>query len=195
MKRLLLILILTFSFQSWTKADDIRDFEIEGMSIGDSLLDFFTDDLIKKEIALDDDSYKNKEYLNLWFDGDGKFKTYQYLQVHIKSNDKNYIAQSIEGKIIYKDNIEDCYKKKKIIFNELKNIFPTANVRNSKNKHQADPSGKSLTDTSYFFLSNNTGNIGVACYDWSKKFGKYDNLKVFIDKPEFLNWLKTKAYK
>ena len=43
MKRLLLILILTFSFQSLTKADDIRDFEIEGMSIGDSLLDYFSE--------------------------------------------------------------------------------------------------------------------------------------------------------
>ena len=42
MKRLLLILILTFSFQSGTKADDIRDFQIEGMSVGDSLLDFIT---------------------------------------------------------------------------------------------------------------------------------------------------------
>ena len=40
MKRLLLILILTFSFQTLTKADEIRDFEIEGISIGDSLLDF-----------------------------------------------------------------------------------------------------------------------------------------------------------
>ncbi len=46
MKRLLLILILTLSFQSLTKADDIRDFEIEGMSIGDSLLDYMT----KKQI-------------------------------------------------------------------------------------------------------------------------------------------------
>ena len=41
MKRLLLILILTLSFQSLSKADDIRDFEIEGMSIGDSLLESF----------------------------------------------------------------------------------------------------------------------------------------------------------
>ena len=39
MKRLLLILILTLSFQTLTKADDIRDFEIEGISIGDSALD------------------------------------------------------------------------------------------------------------------------------------------------------------
>ena len=41
MKRLLLILILTFSFYTLTKADDIRDFQIEGMSIGDSPLDYF----------------------------------------------------------------------------------------------------------------------------------------------------------
>ena len=50
MKRLLLILILTLSFQSWTKADDIRDFQIEGMSIGDSALDFFSEEEIKKNI-------------------------------------------------------------------------------------------------------------------------------------------------
>ena len=42
MKRLLLILILTFSFQSLTKADDIKDFQIEGISVGDSLLDYYS---------------------------------------------------------------------------------------------------------------------------------------------------------
>jgi len=44
MKRLLLVLILTFSFQILAKADDIRDFQIEGISIGDSLLDFVTNE-------------------------------------------------------------------------------------------------------------------------------------------------------
>ena len=43
MMRLLVIFILTISFQSWAKADDIRDFEIEGMSIGDSALDYFSE--------------------------------------------------------------------------------------------------------------------------------------------------------
>ena len=47
MKRLLIIFILTFSFQTLTKADDISEFQIEGISIGDSLLDYFT----KKEIS------------------------------------------------------------------------------------------------------------------------------------------------
>ena len=48
MKRLLLILILTFSVQLWTKADDIKNFQIEGMSIGDSALDYFSKDQITK---------------------------------------------------------------------------------------------------------------------------------------------------
>ena len=42
MRIFLSVLILIFSFQSLTKADDIRDFEIEGISIGDSLLDHFS---------------------------------------------------------------------------------------------------------------------------------------------------------
>ena len=50
MKRLLLILILTLNFQSLTKADDVRDLEIEGMSVGDSLLEFFDERTIKKGI-------------------------------------------------------------------------------------------------------------------------------------------------
>ena len=41
MRLFLLILILTFNLQSWTKADDIKDFEIDGISIGDSLLDYY----------------------------------------------------------------------------------------------------------------------------------------------------------
>ena len=42
MKKLIMIFILVLSFHSSIKADDIKDFEIEGMSIGDSLLDYFT---------------------------------------------------------------------------------------------------------------------------------------------------------
>ena len=41
MRIILSIFILIFSLQSWSKAEDIRDFEIEGMSIGKSVLDYF----------------------------------------------------------------------------------------------------------------------------------------------------------
>ena len=47
MRVFIAVLFLIFSFQSVTKAEDIRDFEIEGISIGDSLLDYFSEELIK----------------------------------------------------------------------------------------------------------------------------------------------------
>ena len=50
MNRLLLILILTLNFQSWTKAEGIKDFEIEGITIGDSILDFYSEKKIYNTI-------------------------------------------------------------------------------------------------------------------------------------------------
>ena len=50
MKILISILILIFTLQTWTKADDISGFEMEGMSVGDSLLDHFHKDDIIKEL-------------------------------------------------------------------------------------------------------------------------------------------------
>ena len=42
MRIILSLLIIIFSLQSLTKADDVRNFEIEGMSVGDSLNDHFS---------------------------------------------------------------------------------------------------------------------------------------------------------
>ena len=39
MRTFITVLIIIFNLQTWTKADDIRDFEIEGISIGESLMD------------------------------------------------------------------------------------------------------------------------------------------------------------
>ena len=41
MRIFLAVLVLIFSLQSFTKADDISEFEIEGMSIGDSAVRLF----------------------------------------------------------------------------------------------------------------------------------------------------------
>ena len=72
MKRLLaylfLVLVLNFSLQSWTKADDIRDFEIEGMSIGDSALEYFSEEKIlkskKRPIAFNSNENNLKKLIN-----------------------------------------------------------------------------------------------------------------------------------
>ena len=71
MKIFSLILFFLFSFQSWSNADGIRDFEIEGISIGDSLLDYFSKEEILKNIKwhYNDDKTNNNfvivEFYNL----------------------------------------------------------------------------------------------------------------------------------
>ena len=50
MKKLFIYLFLIFfSFSAPSFGDDISDFQSEGMSIGDSALDFFSEEEIKKE--------------------------------------------------------------------------------------------------------------------------------------------------
>ena len=53
MRIFLSVLILIFSLQSFVKADDIREFEIEGMSIGDSALDFTSESKLLNNIRKD----------------------------------------------------------------------------------------------------------------------------------------------
>ena len=54
MKKLLGIVVIGLMFiSSPSKADDISDFEIEGMSIGDSALDYFSESEIIKNIRQD----------------------------------------------------------------------------------------------------------------------------------------------
>ena len=58
MKKLLILLFSFFLLSSSSVfADDISDFEIEGISIGDSLLDYMTEEEIIDEIEKNKDNY------------------------------------------------------------------------------------------------------------------------------------------
>ncbi len=187
MKRLLLILILTFSVQSWIKADDIRDFEIEGMSIGDSLLDYYSEKKITKNIR---NWYRKKEVIGVEIIE--KKGPYDSIQIHFKKDDKNYKIIGVAGLVFYrKNNINDCYEKQKIITDELKQVFPKTRLKYGKRKsHFSDKSGKSKTTTNTFYLSNK-GEIDVACYDWTKKMKWWDNLRVVILSSELKNFVNS----
>ena len=45
------LFLILFSFSAPSFADDIRDFQIEGMSVGDSLLDYFNEEEINNNIV------------------------------------------------------------------------------------------------------------------------------------------------
>ena len=193
MKRFLLILILTLSFQSWTKADDIKDFQIEGMTIGDNALDFFN----KKEINNNKSYiYNNQKYFGFYKDLSNS--TYDGVQVSLNSD---FIIHGVTGKIFYENNISQCYETMNSIEKDLDSLFPNAETRKQNRKHRADPSGKStIKDKTYFLTTGDA--IQISCNDWSKfkhkKTGKImnytDELKVSMHSVKFIDFLNDENY-
>ena len=119
------LFLLLFSFQVPSWADDIRDFQIEGMSIGDSALDYFTKDEMEKHKLY----YPKSKKWAMFAKTVSSFETYDSIQVHFKDSDSKYIIGTLDGSIHYKNNIKDCYKKMDEVENEISKIF-----KNTKKK-------------------------------------------------------------
>ena len=85
MKRLLLTLILTLNFQSWTMADDVHDFEIYGLSVGDSLLKFKSKSIIEKQEKGFMPSLNGEKFYRIAFEIDED--KYDLVTFYLKKND------------------------------------------------------------------------------------------------------------
>ena len=198
MKRLLLILILTLSFQSLTKADDIRDFQIEGISIGDSALDFFS-----KETIEDIKSYypNSKKFFRVSLDFDSD--SYEKIQLHIKSNDPNYIIQAISGLIFYRDRLvseKECLKKHNEINKNLSSSLSNLRIsKGEKIKLEQDKTGNSFHYTIYYdFNKEGTEYIKLGCVTYGSEYIKikkfYDHLRLGFQNQNFTDWLENEAF-
>ena len=192
MKRLLLVLILTLSFQTLSKADDIRDFQIEGMSIGDSLLDYMTLQEIKQKSKFD---YSGK-YTGIVLN-DKTFGQFDDMQLTYKNNSK-YIIHSLAGRIDFnKKKLSECLALKDKIESELSQIFNDTRItRDEKRKHDYDKTGKSFTYATWYNLTDGS-SASITCYDWSKRIEKNitDKLTVATVSNEFNIFLNNEAYK
>ena len=196
MKKLILILILTLNFQSWAKADDIRDFEIQGISLGESLLKIFSKEEIQKFIQNENQTNfypKSKKYFTL--STPSKDKNFKQLNIDLEYLDKNYITYGISQ---YKRmEINECIKEKEEVAKEISNLF-SKNIAEEKysQKHRADKSGNSkIYNTDFVF--NDGSYIALSCTDWGAEMeeeGYRDNLDVSVLDADYVTWLMYEAY-
>ena len=193
MKRLLIIFILTFSFQSWTKADDIREFEIEGMSIGDSALDYFSEKEILDSVKTVP-QYNKDDYKIAYIQKSNKydFEIYDGITFYYKKNNSRYKIVGIVGSKYYLNNFKDCLKDLKIMKKDIEKSFSINPAWEGKQQLPYDKSGKTiLHGARYDFASN--GDLQMVCYDWSeelsKKEGRIDELTLAISNSEYGKWM------
>ena len=205
MKKLLILLFSFFLSSTSVFADDISDFQIEGISIGDSLLDYMTEEEILEEIEVNKYMYTHLKEPNkyaevyTWKD----LSTYDSVSFIIKNtstsqyvSNKNekYIIQSIAGRMVFTEDFDGCIQKRDEIEEEISKVFSNTTKYKNIAKHSADPSGRSIIDAIYFEFDS--GAVAeLTCYDYeetlriSKKWS--DVLVVGIRPKEIRNWISN----
>ena len=182
MRVFIAVVLLILSLQSWTKADDIRDFEIEGMSIGDSLLNYFSEEEINKNLKY---YYKNKTYTPVEIKSNS-YKNYDKMSFSYKTDNNNYIIESIAGMILFNNDMKECENTKKNILKEIQKILIGNKFSHHEGKLDSDPLGKYIMDGFFF---DNGDSIDVTCYDYSEKSGYQDVLSITFTTKEFQDFL------
>jgi hypothetical protein len=187
MKKLLAITILSLCFITPSQANDIRDFQIEGMSIGDSLLDYVTEDNIKENSnPLNIGKKKYNQYKQFIIPLNNE--QYTYVSINFEAGDSKYLIKSIAGRKYYKDNIDECYDKLKILSKEIKSIANTKMRGPTRSRNNNFPKGKSFKEE-VLFLYKDRSHIRLICYDYSKKdTSSPDRLSVVIWSSDYNNW-------
>ena len=193
------IILLIFIFQSFTKADDIRDLEVEGISLGENALDYFS----KNDIDQNKSYYPNDKeiwrYLVIL-----KNKQYDSLQLHLQSKNNKYLVVGVAGLIYFydeKDAYSKCIKKRSLIVNDIEQSL--INVKKSDEERDnliSDDTGKSYVEAIYFdFKEDLSEYVKVACTYFSDEYREKTNhppsyLRVALTSTQLHYWLKEKAF-
>ena len=203
MKKLLVLLFSFFLLSSPSVfADDISDFQIEGMSIGDSLLDYMTKEEILKEIELNKNDYyylnEPNKYVSVYIFKD--FPTYEKMSFFIKNNSTNqyvtnknekYTILFIRGMITYIEDFEGCIQKRDEIVEVLSGMFPNAQKIEDFWTDETEPSGNSIFDD-VTFIFDSEDRIVARCNNWEENYRSKNNwsegLHIALETKEIFEW-------
>ena len=190
MRAFIALLVFIFGLQTCTKADDISDFQMEGISIGDSLLNFSTEKKIKS--AKSNRQYPNDKFIIYEADKFLEINNYNFFAVTIKKNDTKYIITSMSGSI-YFDKLEECYEIRNQIKSDVEKLINFDQLEESKYKSQ---DGTADIDALQYFLKPypSVEAIVLNCNQYSKGNFKND-LSVSVNPEEYAYFLINEAYK
>ncbi len=181
MKKILGIVVLSFFLSTSAYTDDIKDFQIENISIGDSALDYFTESQIENG-ELDWFNYNYKEYATSLLPGKG---IYDWFKISYNSHDDDFIIEGLVGIVVKKKyNDDKCNKELDTAALDVSELFKNTEqgkkqfykvVYNPRKIFQEpNPSGKS-TVTSISFDFKEEGKIILSCYNMDKTTNQIDS--------------------
>jgi len=189
MKKLLGIVVLGLLLITPSQADDIRDFEIEGIALEDSALKYFTEEEIKSNSQ---NFFRNKKYTPVQNDKLSFFETYDFFDFRFLTGDKNYIMHSIAGIVNFENKeYSECLNLSEKITNKIKDLVPNTKMQNFGNDKKT--SGSTGTYNQKTFWTED-GFISVNCYNYDDKEKAMDHLSVTIANSEYEDFITNDPY-
>ena len=205
MKKIFFLIIWILTFQTQSLADNIRYFQIEDMSIGDSALDYFSESQLENN-EQGWHNYSYNEYSTSYMPGKG---IYNWFLVTYKNNDNNFIIEGLVGGLEKNnyDNKECNNKLDDVALNISESFKNTVQEEKKSYKLTADASqtypfaGKStVTSLSFNFLDE--AKIILACYNMDEEANQNESLltsilkqrdsfRIDIRSSAFVNYLKN----
>lgn len=195
MRIFVIFFIVFFCIQSKVISEDIKDFEIDGISVGNSLFDHFNETEINSSLETPYFYPNSKKFKIITFRAINN-ESYERYDIHIKNNDNNYIIYSIKGG--NKLSFEKCLTKKKSVVKDIGQIFSNIEKQDYEDGF-GDAYGNSVAYITDFKLTD--GRIRVWCADYDQNHAKvkangwYDGLWVNISSKEQMSFLMNEAYK
>ena len=204
MKKIFFLIISILSFQTLSLADNIRYFQIEGMKIGDSALDYFSESQLENN-EQGWHNYSYKEYSTSFMPGKG---IYNWFLVSYKNDDDNFIIKALAAGLEKNNfNTKECNNNLDVVALDLSEIFKnTAREEKKSYKLKADAAriypftGKStVTSLSFNFLDG--AKIILGCYNADKQakenesfltsiLRQNDSFRIEVRSSAFVNYLK-----
>ena len=190
----LYLFLILFTLQTPSQADDIQDIQIEGMSVGESLLKYIDKEEIENGKLTDYSGSKKFSRISKSFQD----SIYDDIQFHFKTNDPKYIIHSIEGVIYFENDIPACLNKQKEVATTISKEISGKVIKNDAEK-KIDREGEHRSTIYPQYIVVIGGYVDFVCYDWTKKyegrpFGYSDSLKISLTTDEMDKWINTEAF-
>ena len=191
MKKILLFIFIII-IVSCERAPLIKDYKIEEIGLGDSLLKLITVDEIEKQKIKPLKDYDNfspsNKYKSILIKKD--LKTYYEVEVLIKPDDKEYITQMVAGRMS-NINLDSCLERKLNTTLEFSKMFK--NSKKEEETFEANALGKEKTTiyATKFYLDDGLQVI-IQCYHYPTTNPSYNNhMLIVINKKEVSEWLSS----
>ena len=204
MKKIFFLIILVLSFQNPSLAENIRNFQIEGMKIGDSALDYFSE----SQLENNEQGWHNfnyNEYSTSYMPGKG---IYDWFLVSYKNDDNNFIIEGLVGGLEKSSyDIKKCNNKLNDAALNISKLFKNTVQKEKKTYELTQDAAQTYPFTGKSFVTSFSFNfldgtkIILECYKVDKEakenesllksvLKQKDSFRIDVRSSTFVNYLK-----